>query len=217
MHGAAPDHSFLFRLVAGDSSSAFCATLFLGGSLMNVLKVGFFLLAVMAALLVDAAQANAVTVDANWWSNRTLSAGVLDPPGPNGPERIRLAQGHFTGFATGTVLLPSNQAWQIDAIITTDSQFNLPTEYVDIFINNNFEQRIFNTPLGTQYGFQHVFAGNQFSYRFEFSSPSNNEGSHLVVGRGTVTAIPEPAGIILGISGLFGLAMARRSRGARRT
>jgi hypothetical protein len=151
----------------------------------------------LAALHVCTGFANATIVPANWWSNRTSASGVVDPPGPNGPERIRLAQGSLAGFAAGTVYLPSNQNWQINTIITTDSQFNIPSEYVDVFINSVFQQRFFNTPLGTVYPFQRTISGSQFDYRFEFSSPSADFGSHLIVGRGTVSSVPEPSALLL--------------------
>jgi hypothetical protein len=151
----------------------------------------------LASLHVFTGSANATVVPANWWSNRTSSSGVVDPPGANGPERIRLAHGSLVGFAAGTVYLPSSQSWQINTIITTDSQHNIPSEYVDVFINSAFQQRFFNTPLGTVYPFQHTISGSQFDYRFEFSSPSADFGSHLVVGRGTVSSVPEPSALLL--------------------
>jgi hypothetical protein len=157
----------------------------------------------LATLHVCAASANATVVPANWWSDRTSSSGVVDPPGPNGPERLRFTQGSLVGFAEGTVYLPSNQNWRINTIVTTDSQYNIPSEYVDVFINSVFQQRFFNTPLGTVYPFQRTISGSQFNYRFEFSSPSTNFGSHLVVGRGTVSSVPEPSVLFMASVGVL--------------
>jgi hypothetical protein len=162
--------------------------------------------------VVEHGRAIAVVVDANWWSNSTSSAGVWDPPGPNGPERVRLVAGATTGFIEGTVSLPSNLTWTLSAPIGTDGQFNLPTEYVDFYINNVFQQRFFNTPLSTLYTFTHVFTGNQFTYRMEMSSPSTNGGAHLIVGRGTVTSVPESSlGIVVLAASSLALASSRRA------
>ena len=152
---------------------------------------------------------SATTVPANWWSNQTSVSGVIDPPGPNGPERLRLAGGFTFGSIEGTVVLPFLDDWTIRTDIGTDGNFNIPSEYVDIFIDGVFEARYFNTPLSTIYQFEHNFNGDHFDYRFEFSSPSTDEGAHLGVGRGTVTNVPEPASIMLA---LFVLSLPSRRR-----
>jgi len=101
----------------------------------------------------------------------------------------------------------------------TDGQFDLPDEFVKIFINDlttgNEVAEFFNTPTATSKLFSHTITGDQFTFRFEFESPSStNEGSHLIVQRGTVTAVPEPATLALFGAGLLGLGILRRRRKA---
>ena len=58
-----------------------------------------------------------------------------------------------------------------------------------------------------------MIMGDGFNYRFEFSSPSTDFGSHLIVERGTVSnEIPEPGIFGMFAVGLLGLAIARRRR-----
>lgn len=185
------------------------------------MKYTLLCLAALIGLSGQVERADAfIVVDANWWSNQASFSHVVDPPGPNGPQRVRLQGGYHTGYIEGTVLLPSNETWRIDMSVTTDSQFNLPTEFVKVHIDNVLVQTYFNSPLGTVYNFQHVFAGNQFAYRFDFSSPNTNEGSHLVVGRGTVTSeVPEPSPwpVLCGVLAGCGIMdIRRRKRAARR-
>ena len=87
---------------------------------------------------------------------------------------------------------------------------------MDIFFDNVFVQRVFNTPLETIYDIRHQITGNQFVYRFEFDSPRTNEGSHLIVGRGTATSVPEPSALVsIGLASLF--VLGRRKRHLNRT
>lgn len=156
-------------------------------------------------------------VDADWFSNTTTVSNVVDPPGPTGPERLRLAGGFNTGFVEGTVMLPFVDTWTIATSIQTDGQFDIPTEFVRIFIDDftpgNHVAQFDNTPLNTLYPFAHVITADSFDYRFEFSSPSLDFGSHLIVERGTVSnEIPEPGALGLLAVGLLGLAAARRRR-----
>jgi len=182
-------------------SSASCQFIHTKGILMSCIRTILF----ATALTSGASFGHAgIVVDADWWSNQTTVQNIVDPPGPNGPERLRLAGGFLTGFIEGTVLLPNNQTWRIDTTIGTDGQFNLPTEFVEVFIDGVSEGKFFNTPLSTIYDFQYTFLGDSFDYRFEFSSPSTDFGAHLIVGRGTVTNVPEPSSFVL--LALFGAA-----------
>ncbi len=154
-----------------------------------------------------AAPASATTVDANWFSNGSGS-GVIDPPGPTGPERLRLQGSFNVGFHEGTVVLPFAATWTIEALIRNDSQFDIPSEFVEIRIDGVLVETLFNTPLGAGQPFEHQITGDSFDYRFDFSSPSVDEGSHLIVQRGTVTAAAEPA--LLALLASAAAALSRR-------
>jgi len=176
------------------------------------------LILAFSALIVNGAKANTI-VPTDWFSNSTTVFQVVDPVGSSGPERFRLQGGFTSGFAEGLVLLPFLADWTIESIIRTDGQFDLPDEFVKIFINDlttgNEVAEFFNTPTATSKLFSHTITGDQFTFRFEFESPSStNEGSHLIVQRGTVTAVPEPATLALFGAGLLGLGILRRRRKA---
>lgn len=117
-------------------------------------------------------------------------------------------------------MLGSVDDWTISATIRTDGQFDIPTEYVRIFIDDftmgSHVAEFLNTPSATSYFFSHSITGDQFNYRFEFFSPEIREDAHLIVGRGTVASpMPEPGTLAIVGFGLIGLSMVRRRRALR--
>jgi len=154
--------------------------------------------------------ASATVIGTDWFSNQTNFQNVIDPPFPGQPpERLRLQGGFNTGFIEGVVSLPFVDTWQIDSEVTTDGQFDLPSEFVEVRIDGNLIQTFFNTPLATVSPLQFSINGDSFTYRFDFSSPSTDVGSHLIVEEGFATSsvapVPEPSTMILLGSGLVGL------------
>jgi hypothetical protein len=170
--------------------------------------------ALLAVLLLAPRPALAVVVPANWISNATTIVNVVDPFWLGLPtERLRLQGGFTSGYVEGAVALPFVDSWTISAEVRTDTNFDIPTEFVKIFIDGVLQAQIFNTPQSTTYLFQHGLVGDQFTYRFEFDSPSIDEGSHLIVRVGTVfTTIAEPTALGLSCLALLGLGAARRFR-----
>jgi hypothetical protein len=189
---------------------------------MNRNGIRSFALAVTVAILTPGAlTAEATVIDTNWGTNATSIVNVVDAStdGVAPTDRLRLQGGFLTGSLQGTVTLPFVANWTIEADINTDGQNNLPTEFVNIFIDDftagNEVATFFNTPVATTYPFSYSFTGDSFDFRFEFDSPSIDFGSHLIVEAGTVTAaMPESGSLALLGLGLTGLVFARRRRSA---
>ena len=159
---------------------------------MNITK--FTILTIIVVLIGYSHTAAAEVIPTNWFSNQTNSQNVIDPPFLERPlERLRLQDGFNAGFIEGVVSLPFVDTWQINTHISTDGNFDLPTEFVEVRIDGVLVGTFFNTPLDTTYSFLHSITGDSFSYRFDFSSPSTDEGAHLIVTAGFITSssIPE--------------------------
>ncbi len=152
----------------------------------------------VAALVLIQCQAGAITVDTNWWSNRTADQNVIDPLFGSPPitERVRL--GNFlTGHIEGTVALPTDGLWEVYIPVRADSDSRRdPNETVDVYINSGLVGTAHNTPASSTTTFTPWVAGNSFTYRFEFASSNATDHLHQIVGRGTATAVPEPVTLV---------------------
>ena len=87
----------------------------------------------------------------------------------------------------GTVSLPSSQKWTLHFYARTDGDVNLPSEYINLYINGALIDKVFNTPPNKFTPYSVEFTGDELTYRFEFSSPSTTFTDHMLVLDGIVS------------------------------
>mgnify|MGYP001339312293 CR=1 FL=1 len=128
---------------------------------------------------VSAAQTNSI----DCLASATNSDHVYEYSGF--PGSVRLAS-YFSGHAEGLAHLPTNGEWRLRVVVVTDETQSSSDEYVDLYLNGSLAHRWRNSPLDTWYTNDFLLVGNQFSYRFEFTSPFVNYYSHALVLAGSV-------------------------------
>ena len=125
------------------------------------------------------------TISVDWWRDRASSNYVVEFGGHK--ESVRLAGGSHSGVIEGTITLPRNQRWTLHFQTGTDESVNLPSEFVDMYVNGEFVGRVFNTPPRTFRPLTVEFTGDELNYRFEFSSPSTTFTDHMLIWDGIVS------------------------------
>ena len=110
----------------------------------NFLVCGLLSIAVLSLLAASTASA---ATPLTFWSSRTGESCVIE----NNPseEGVRL-DNCTSGFAEGTISLPSSDTWQIDFVIGTDSDPDRDkTETTEVRINGSLIDTLVNDPALT--------------------------------------------------------------------
>lgn len=154
----------------------------------------------------------ATIIPTNFISNQTASAGIIEAnPIFSGPERVRLGS-TTQGFIEGTVFLPTFGEYLLEfSVVNDEDRRRNINDFVNVFINDQLIGQFFNNPASFVVNISEIITGDEFSYRFEFTSANNNLGLHQIVNAGTATLqVDEPS--ILFLFGSLLIALSVRNR-----
>lgn len=136
----------------------------------------------MIGMLLMAAAGAGASEPTNWWSNATEVVQVSE----FFPEELRLSEGFHEGLVEGIVPVAEGGAWEVHLSVRTDESFDAPEEYVAIFIDGAFVDRVHNSPPGQTVEYVVPIGLGSMSYRFEFYSPVTFFSGHMVVEAGSI-------------------------------